>query len=219
MKQLLALTALLLTLGTAHAQAVTKLPGEENLSLRERAERDFLMPVRRKRVVADAPAKEVKEVKTIAEEVTAAPESDGTTTAHYSEATDETAARADEAAAPAREARATRNFAERRAIWMARRRAAYRAEERAAERRAEARAEARRAAAHKGSKSKLARSKSKAKASAAHKSSKSSKAKIKVKASAKATKNKGKASSKKSVVKSKTHKAIIKKVSSKKHRR
>ena len=217
MKQLLALTALLLTLGTAHAQAVTKLPGEENLSLRERAERDFLMPVRRKKVVADAPTKEAKEVKTIAEEMTAAPESDGTTTAHYSEATDETTARADEAAAPAREARATRSFAERRAIWLARRRAAYRAEERAAERRAEARAEARRAAAHKGSKSKLA--KSKIKASAAHKSSKGSKVKIKVKASAKSTKNKGKASSKKSGVKSKAHKVVIKKASGKKHRR
>ena len=51
--------ALLLTWSGAQAQnekqtPVTKLPGEENLSLRERAERDFLMPVRRKKIVAEA---------------------------------------------------------------------------------------------------------------------------------------------------------------------
>ena len=52
--------SLLLTWGSAQAQnekqtPVTKLPGEENLSLRERAERDFLMPVRRKKAVVEAP--------------------------------------------------------------------------------------------------------------------------------------------------------------------
>ncbi|WP_143164022.1 hypothetical protein [Hymenobacter daecheongensis] len=34
------------------AVPVTKLPGEEKLSARERAERDFLMPVRRKQAAA-----------------------------------------------------------------------------------------------------------------------------------------------------------------------
>ena len=53
MKHLIILFSLLLWAGSAQAQnekavPVTRLPGEENLSLRERAERDFLMPVRRK---------------------------------------------------------------------------------------------------------------------------------------------------------------------------
>ena len=82
MRHLLVLSALLLSTLAAAAQtektAVSTLPGEENLSARERAERDFLMPVRRPKVVADP--------KPAAEEVTAAPETDGTTTAHFDEA-------------------------------------------------------------------------------------------------------------------------------------
>jgi hypothetical protein len=102
MKQLLALFALLLTVGTAHAQAdkkpnVTKLPGEEKLSTRERAERDFLMPVRRRQLVADAPKASI-------EDNTAAPESD--VTAHAGEATDEVRT-VEEVAAPVRVARTT----------------------------------------------------------------------------------------------------------------
>ena len=62
MKHLFVLLTLLLTWGGAQAQTekqtiVSKLPGEENLSLRERAERDFLMPVRRKKIVVEAPKK------------------------------------------------------------------------------------------------------------------------------------------------------------------
>ena len=54
MRKIIALLALLLSAAAANAQtdkaqSVTKLPGEEKLSLRERAERDFLMPVRRKK--------------------------------------------------------------------------------------------------------------------------------------------------------------------------
>ena len=50
MRKLIALCALLLSASAAMAQAdkapaVTKLPGEEKLSVRERAERDFLMPM------------------------------------------------------------------------------------------------------------------------------------------------------------------------------
>ncbi|WP_460502779.1 hypothetical protein, partial [Hymenobacter agri] len=87
MKHLVVLLSLLLWAGSAQAQnekavPVTKLPGEENLSLRERAERDFLMPVRRKKIVSEAP-------KAATEDNTAAPETDAT--AHYSEATDEAA--------------------------------------------------------------------------------------------------------------------------------
>ena len=76
MKHLVVLFSLLLWAGGVQAQneksqPVTKLPGEENLSLRERAERDFLMPVRRKKVAAEAP-------KPAAEDNTAAPETDAT---------------------------------------------------------------------------------------------------------------------------------------------
>jgi hypothetical protein len=54
MRKLIVLLALSLSTSVAWAQAekaqvVTKLPGEESLSTRERAERDFLMPVRRKK--------------------------------------------------------------------------------------------------------------------------------------------------------------------------
>ena len=87
MKHLVVLFSLLLWAGGVQAQneksqPVTKLPGEENLSLRERAERDFLMPVRRKKAAPEAP-------KPAADDNTAAPETDAT--AHYSEATDEAA--------------------------------------------------------------------------------------------------------------------------------
>ena len=110
MKHLLALFTLLLTVASVQAQSekitvVTKLPGEETLSIRERAERDFLMPVRRKKVVAEAPKTIGEEVKAVAEEGTAAPETDGATTAHFTEAADEVRA---EEAAPAREVRVAR---------------------------------------------------------------------------------------------------------------
>jgi hypothetical protein len=104
MKQLLALFAILLTVGTSHAQAdktpaVTKLPGEEKLSIRERAERDFLMPVRRKQIVADAP-------KAANEDITAAPETDANNvTAHANAPVTDEVRTVEEAAAPARETR------------------------------------------------------------------------------------------------------------------
>ena len=108
MKQLLALFAILLTVGTAHAQAdktpaVTKLPGEEKLSIRERAERDFLMPVRRKQIVADAP-------KTTTEDNTASPELDANNvTAHANAPVADEVRTVEEVAAPAREARVVRS--------------------------------------------------------------------------------------------------------------
>jgi len=104
MKQLLALFAIILTVGSAHAQtdktpAVTKLPGEEKLSVRERAERDFLMPVRRKQVVAEAP-------KAANEDITASPETDATNvTAHNNAPVTDEVRTVEEAAAPARETR------------------------------------------------------------------------------------------------------------------
>jgi hypothetical protein len=94
MRKLIALCALLLSTSAAMAQAdknpaVTKLPGEERLSVRERAERDFLMPVRHKKMAEVA--------KTTAqadqEDATASPELDAT--AHYTEAAE---ARPDEVA-------------------------------------------------------------------------------------------------------------------------
>lgn len=85
MRKLIALCALLLSASAAMAQAdktpaVTKLPGEEKLSIRERAERDFLMPIRHKKM-----AEVTKITASSAEmESTAAPELDAT--AHYTEA-------------------------------------------------------------------------------------------------------------------------------------
>jgi len=85
MRKLIALCALLLSSSAAIAQAdkapaVTKLPGEEKLSIRERAERDFLMPIRRKKM-----AEATKAMASSADlEGTAAPELDAT--AHYAEA-------------------------------------------------------------------------------------------------------------------------------------
>jgi len=85
MRKLIATCALLLSASAAMAQAdkapaVTKLPGEEKLSMRERAERDFLMPVRHKKM-----AEMSKVTASSAElESTAAPELDAT--AHYTEA-------------------------------------------------------------------------------------------------------------------------------------
>jgi hypothetical protein len=94
MRKLLALCALLLSTSAAMAQtdktpAVTKLPGEERLSVRERAERDFLMPVRRKKMA------ELTKVTAMADQdATASPELDAT--ASYTEAPD---ARPEEVAA------------------------------------------------------------------------------------------------------------------------
>ena len=90
MKHLFVFLSLLLTWGSAQAQTetqtpVTKLPGEENLSVRERAERDFLMPVRRKKVVIEAPKSRI-------ENNTASPESDAS--AHYAETADDALATA-----------------------------------------------------------------------------------------------------------------------------
>ncbi|MFD1875183.1 hypothetical protein [Hymenobacter bucti] len=85
MRKLIAICALLLSASAAQAQAdknpaVTKLPGEEKLSIRERAERDFLMPIRHKKM-----AEATKATASSAElESTAAPELDAT--AHYAEA-------------------------------------------------------------------------------------------------------------------------------------
>ena len=178
MKHLFALFALCLAIGTARAQTpVTKLPGEENLSLRERAERDFLMPVRRKKVV-EAPRPGAPD------DVTAAPENDAT--AHYSATTDEVCP--EEAIAPAREARLTRSFAARHTAWLVRR-AEARAEERAADLRAVRRAEARRAARHSSKRSSKATHSSKRSSKATHSSKRSSKA-VKTKTKTKAARAK-----------------------------
>ena len=159
MKQLLALAALFLTLtlGTAHAQTpVTKLPGEENLSLRERAERDFLMPVRRKKAA---------EVAHSEKDATAAPENDAT--AHATANAEE--ARPEEAVVVARETHITRSYAVRHAAWLSARRAEARAEERASERRAARRSKHNSKITHstKASRSKAARTKTKTKSKAA----------------------------------------------------
>lgn len=117
MRKLVVLFALSLTTATAWAQTdkalpVTKLPGEESLSTRERAERDFLMPVRRKR------AAELSKPTASAEQLTtAAPENDAI--AHYNEAAADP--RTEEVTAIAHET-ATRSRAARHAAWLAARR-------------------------------------------------------------------------------------------------
>ena len=98
MRKLIALCVLLLSASAAMAQtdknpAVTKLPGEEKLSTRERAERDFLMPVRRKKQEALSRITASNDP-----EGTASPELDAT--AHYTVAAPE--ARPEEVASPAR---------------------------------------------------------------------------------------------------------------------
>ena len=110
MKKLAVLFMLVLSTTAAWAQAekaplVTKLPGEEKLSTRERAERDFLMPVRRKK------AAELARPTASAEQLaSAAPETDYS--ARYHEAPADP--RPEEVAAPARyEATATRLAARR----------------------------------------------------------------------------------------------------------
>ena len=190
MKHLFVLLSLLLFWGSAQAQnekgtPVTKLPGEENLSVRERAERDFLMPVRRKKIV-EAPKASTED--------SAAPESDAAT-AHYAEATDE-----------ALPAHTTRSYEARHADALAARRAARREEARA-----EARAEARRAARHSSRSHSSKSSKSKSSKSKAHKSTSS---KSKAKASKSKTKSKSAARSSKSKAKSSSHKAKSSKKSS-----
>ncbi|WP_046245496.1 hypothetical protein [Hymenobacter terrenus] len=212
MKHFLIILSLLLTWSGAQAQnekaiPVTKLPGEENLSLRERAERDFLMPVRRKKIVTEAP-------KAVEEDNTAAPESD--VTAHYAESAEE----AREAVVPAH---TTRSYEARHTEMLAARRAAARREES----RAEARAEARRAARHS---SRRSSHKAKSHKSTTH-STKTSKSKSKAKSSARAKaskstrKSKHTTARKSSSKKSSAHKSTKKssssksKASSKKHRR
>ncbi|HET9505302.1 MAG TPA: hypothetical protein VFO93_17295 [Hymenobacter sp.] len=98
MRKLIAICALLLSASAAQAQtdknaAVTKLPGEEKLSVRERAERDFLMPTRHKKMAEVAKAT----AQIDPEDATASPELDAT--AHYTEAVE---ARPDEAAVATR---------------------------------------------------------------------------------------------------------------------
>jgi hypothetical protein len=98
MRKLIAICALLLSASAAQAQtdknaAVTKLPGEEKLSTRERAERDFLMPTRHKKMAEVAKAT----AQVDPEDATAAPELDAT--AHYTEAAE---ARPDEVAVATR---------------------------------------------------------------------------------------------------------------------
>ena len=201
MKHLFVLLLLLLTWSGAQAQndkqtPVTKLPGEENLSLRERAERDFLMPVRRKKIVTEAP-------KAPAEDNTAAPESDAT--AHYSDV-------ADEAAVPAH---TTRSYEARHTEALAARRAAARREEARLEARAEARAEARRAARHSSRSHSSKLSKSKSHKAATHSSkSKSSKSKAKTKSTSHSSKSTAK--SKSSKAKSSSKKSSAKKSSASK---
>jgi hypothetical protein len=102
MRKLIAICALLLSSSAAMAQAdknpaVTKLPGEEKLSTRERAERDFLMPVRHKKM-----AEVAKVTAQVDQDATASPELDAT--AHYTEAAE---ARPDEVAVVARPERHT----------------------------------------------------------------------------------------------------------------
>ncbi len=127
MKKLAVLFALVLSTTAAWAQAekaqiVTKLPGEEKLSTRERAERDFLMPVRRKKA-ADL-ARPTASAEQLA---SAAPETDYS--ARYHEAPADP--RPEEVAAPAHaEATATRSRATRHAAWLAARREARAAEAR-----------------------------------------------------------------------------------------
>jgi hypothetical protein len=213
MRKLIALLALSLTTSAAWAQAekaqtVTKLPGEESLSTRERAERDFLMPVRRKK------AAEMPKPTASAEQLaTAAPETDAT--AHYSEAAADP--RTEEVAATAHETSA----ASRRAA----RRARLRAIERAEEARAERRAEARRAARHtsKASHSTKATKSTKASRAKAAREAKHSKASHKATAakrhtSAKASTRSSKATThkaKKVVAKKAVHHTAAKKVKTK----
>lgn len=217
MKQLLALAALFLTLGMAHAQTpVTKLPGEENLSLRERAERDFLMPVRRKKEAVRAAAPD---------NATASPENDAT--AHATASVDD--ARPEEASVAARETHTTRSYAARHAAWLSARRAEARAEERASERRAARRSSSKRSSrtthSTKASRSKAVRTKNKTKSKAARakearvaKSSKSHRSTTKTKHKAAAKKvtshKKSQATKKKATASHKSHKS-----SKKKHRR
>ncbi len=94
MRKLIAICALFLSASAAQAQTdktstVTKLPGEEKLSTRERAERDFLMPIRHKKM-----AEVAKATAQVDQDATASPELDAT--AHYTEAPE---ARPDEVAA------------------------------------------------------------------------------------------------------------------------
>ena len=163
MKHLFVLLLLLLAGTGAYAQTekqvpVTKLPGEENLSLRERAERDFLMPVRRKKAVVEAPKAPV-------EENTAAPESDAS--ARYSEAVDEAGA-----AAPAH---TTRSYEARHTALMAARRAARREESRAEARhnRSARSSRSTKLKAHSKASARSSKAKIKSKASARAKASKS----------------------------------------------
>lgn len=156
MRKLIVLVALSLSASAAWAQSsgaasVTKLPGEEKLSVRERAERDFLMPVRRKKAAELAKQQPTASAEQLA---TAAPENDALST--YSEATPDPRP---EEVAVVHEAH-TRSRAVRHAAWLAARR----------ERLAEAHATARRATRH-SSKSRSTKAKHASKASKATKAS------------------------------------------------
>jgi hypothetical protein len=196
MRKLIALCAFLLSASAALAQTdktpvVTKLPGEEKLSIRERAERDFLMPVRRKKVV-EAP----RAMASADMESTASPELDAT--AHYTEAAE---ARPEEVASPAHTERHTSLRHRSRAARLAAARRARAAEEHRSVRHSS-----------KSSKSKAAKHHAKAEKTTSHRSHKKEAAhKTKTKTK-KATSSKHHEAAKKKVSKTKTK-------SSKKHRR
>jgi len=163
MRYLLFLFSLLLSVSTAFAQTekapvVTKLPGEENLSLRERAERDFLMPVRRKKVVTEA-------ARASAEDGTASPESD--VTAHATDVADEVRT-SEEVAAPVRETRAVRHSAVRKHTSRSKHTSAHKSK---ASRKSSAKKSSKKASA-KSSKKKASSKKSSTKKSAKKSSSK-----------------------------------------------
>jgi hypothetical protein len=205
MRKLIALCAFLLSASAAMAQTdknpvVTKLPGEEKLSVRERAERDFLMPVRRKKVV-EAP----RAMASADMESTASPELDAT--AHYTEAVE---TRPEEVASPARAERHTALRHHSRAARLAAARRARAAEEHRSVRHSSKSSKAKAAKHTKSTKASKHHAKAeKASSSRSHKKEATHKTKTKTK---KAAASKHHESTKKKVSKTKTK-------SSKKHRR
>lgn len=154
MRKLIALLALSLSTSAAWAQTekapvVTKLPGEESLSTRERAERDFLMPVRRKKA-AETP----KPTASAEQLASAAPETDAT--AHYNVAAPEP--RTEEATVVTHEARARRTYHHTRALHSIH---ASRAKAARAAKHTKASSHSKKAAAHKSTSKKTSAKKAK----------------------------------------------------------
>lgn len=182
MRKLIVLLALSLTTSAAWAQTekapvVTKLPGEENLSTRERAERDFLMPVRRKKA-AETP----KPTASAEQLASAAPETDAT--AHYNVAAPEP--RTEEATVATHETRARRTYRHASALRStraSRSTKASRAKAARAAKHTKASSRSKKAAAHKNASKKASTKKAKA-----HTATK----KVKTKAKTKATTTKHK---------------------------